>query len=186
MQAGYPRHSLAATVAPYSRCKQGQSSSLPSCRIQRGCESLVEAAGGVCQHRVDLAGIGGQIIAGYGRPTIAARYVVKQPLELMNVVFDGLPEVRIGTIFAANFFKRPLPLGSIEPLCKRAALAAFVALPEVGRGIIVDHPSDIDRKRVKRVDAITCRGLLGVGSLAGRDRRPLRVGFARSACQEIG
>src|SRR5262249_62335797 len=81
---------------------------------------------------------------------------------------------------------RPLPLGSIEPLCKRAALAAFVALPEVGRGIIVDHPSDIDRKRVKRVDAITCRGLLGVGSLAGRDRGPLRAGFARRAWQEIG
>src|SRR5262249_31317372 len=130
---------------------------------------------------------GGPIIAGCGRPAIAARYVVKQPLELMNVVFDGLPEVGIGTIFATNFFKRPLPLGSIEPLCKRAALAAFVALPQVGRGIIIDHRPRVNaRRRVGRVGVIACRVFRGGGSPAGKGRRPLRAGFARGACQEVG
>src|SRR4029077_9553714 len=104
----------------------------------------------------------------------------------MNVVFDRLPEVRIGTIFAAYFFERPLPLGGVEPLCKRPAFAAFIALPQVGRRVVVDHPGDIDGQRVKRIDAVACCGVIGAGSLPGRRWRALRASVARSASQEIG
>ena len=106
------------------------------------------------QHGVDLAGIGGQVVAGDDRPPIAARYVVKQPFKFMNVVFDGLPEVRIGTVFAAYFFERALPLRGVEALSESAALAAFIALPQVSRRVVVDHAGYINRKRVKRLDAI--------------------------------
>ena len=102
------------------------------------------------------AGIGGQVVAGDDRPPIAARYVVKQPFKFMNVVFDGLPEVRIGTVFAAYFFERALPLRGVEALSESAALAAFIALPQVGGGIVVDHARDVDRQRVKRTEAVLC------------------------------
>ena len=74
---------------------------------------LVETAGGVRQQGVDLAGIRGQVIAQHGRPAIAALDVLQQPFELVNVLFDGLPEFGIGAVFAANFVERLLTLGRV-------------------------------------------------------------------------
>src|SRR5437764_1759707 len=125
MRAGCPRRSSAATVALQSRRKQGHLTPLEigAPRVRR--RSLIEAPGGVRQHGVDLAGIGGQVVAGHGRSAITARNVVEQAFELVDIMFDGLPELRIGAVFAADFFERSLALGGVEPLGESAALATF-------------------------------------------------------------
>src|SRR5690349_6513674 len=97
--------------------------------------NLVEAASRVRQHGVNLAGVGSQVIAGNCRTTIAARDIVEQPFELVNVMFDGLPEVRIGSVLAADLLKCPLPLSGVETLGECATLAAFVAFPQVSRRV---------------------------------------------------
>ena len=62
------------------------------------------------QHGVDLAGVRGQVgFARYRRAAIAARHVVEQTLELVEVLLDGLPELGIGAIFAADFVERLCP-----------------------------------------------------------------------------
>src|SRR6516164_839942 len=92
--------------------------------------SLVEPAGGVRQHGVDLAGIGGQIIACDCRIPIAARNVVKEPFKFVDVMFHCLAKLRIGAVLVANFLECPLPLAGVEALCERAAFAPFIPLPE--------------------------------------------------------
>src|SRR5690348_3598875 len=114
-----------AAIAPQARPFEALEIGAP---VETG--SLVEAPGGVRQHGVDLAGVGGQVVAGDGRSAITARNIIEQPFELVNIVFDGLLELRIGAVFATDFFERSLPLGGVEPLGESAALATFIALPQ--------------------------------------------------------
>src|SRR5262249_61433242 len=91
---------------------------------------------------------------------IAARYIVEQPLEFVNIVLDRLTKIRIGPVFTAYLLKCALPLGSIKTLGEDTALAALIVIPQICGGIIVDHPGDIDREYVDRIDALARRSLL--------------------------
>src|SRR5712692_200810 len=157
----------------------------------------VEPAGRVGQHGVDLAGLGGQISARHHLAAIVARDFLQKPLELADIAVDRLLELAIGAIALADLLERLLPGGRVEPLAEDVALAAIVAVPQVGRGVMVDHAGDVDREGVERLDRLA--GALGRAGralvrphrrtvvcawtlvLAGRRRSFL----ARGAAQEI-
>src|SRR5580704_17184705 len=107
--------------------------------------TLVESSRRVRQHGVDLAGVRGEIIARHGRAAIAARDVVEEPLELMDIVLDGLPELGIGAVLVADFIERLLALERVKAFGEYAALTALIALPQLDRRVVVDHPRDINR-----------------------------------------
>src|ERR1051326_1033321 len=94
--------------------------------------ALLEPSRRVRQHGVDLAGVGGQVIARHSGAAVAARHVVEQAFELMDVVLDGLPEFRIAAVFVANLLERPLALRGVELAAAEAAFAALIALPQLG------------------------------------------------------
>ena len=75
---------------------------------------LVEPSGGVRQHGVDLAGVRREVIAHHRRAAVAARNILQEPLEFVDVLLDGLPELGIGAVLAANFIERLLTLGRVE------------------------------------------------------------------------
>src|SRR5580704_6170129 len=52
---------------------------------------LVEPPRRMRQHGVDLAGVGGQVVARYRHAAVAARHVVEQAFELVDILFHGLP-----------------------------------------------------------------------------------------------
>src|SRR5262249_251111 len=74
----------------------------------------------------------------------------------------------------------------VETPAEGAALAALVTLPQLGRGVVIDHPRDIDRKRVDRVDGVALRALVTRRRRGLARRAALRVFLARSAGEEIG
>src|ERR1700733_15520085 len=139
-----------ATVAPRLHHKQGHSRRGIARRLTRTArrDASVEAARGMCQHGVDLAGIGNEIIAGHCRTAIAPRNIVEQPFELVDVVLDGLAKFGIGSVLVANFVERLLARLRIEGPGESATLAPLIAFPQVGGGFVVDHPRDIHRKRI--------------------------------------
>src|SRR5947207_2398704 len=62
----------------------------------------LEAAGGVGEHGVDLAGLRGQIRARHHRAAVVARDVIEQPLELADVAVDRLLELAVAAIALAD------------------------------------------------------------------------------------
>src|SRR5579859_7493675 len=61
---------------------------------------LIEAAGRVRQHGVDLAGFRGQIGARHHLAAVVARDLFEQPLKLADVAVDRLLELAVGAILA--------------------------------------------------------------------------------------
>src|SRR5436305_9848304 len=124
---------------------------------------LLEPARRVGQHGVDLAGIRGEIAAGRRLAALIRRNLVEQPLELHDVAVDGRLELAVATIAVADLLECLLALHRVEAAREHVALAALVAFPELGRRIVIDHASDIDRERVERLDraarltAVRCR-----------------------------
>src|SRR4029077_12164211 len=98
----------------------------------------------------------------------AARGVVEEAFELVDIVLHGLPELRIRTIFVAYFVERLLALQRVEAAREDAALAAPVALPQFGGSFVVDHARDVDRERIERVHRIAWGALFAPCRLARR------------------
>jgi hypothetical protein len=97
-----------------------------------------------------------------------------------------LTKIRIGPVFTAYLLKCALPLGSIKALGEDAALAALVAVPQIGGGIVVDHPGDIDRECVDRIDAVSRRSILAPRRFAGRGLHRGLALVARGAGEQFG
>ena len=57
---------------------------------------LLEPSRGMRQHGVHLAGVRSQVVARHRSAAFAARHVVEQPLELVDILLDGLPELGVG------------------------------------------------------------------------------------------
>src|SRR6516165_5763179 len=147
-------------------------------RSEAEARLLLEAPSGMREHRVDLAGVGGEIVARHRRTALAARHVVDEPLELVDVLLHGLPELGVAAILAADFLECLMPLSGVEAAAEQAiTLAALVALPQLGRGVVVDHAGDVDRERFERVDGVTL--------CARRGRSDRRAFVARGARQDI-
>src|SRR5262249_21669846 len=144
MRPGRPRRSSPPTVAPHLPGKQARLAwpAPPGPHTGR----LIESARGVGPHCVNFSRIGTQIVSCHRGTAIAARFIVEQPLEFVNIVLDRLTKIRIGPVFTAYLLKCALPLGSIKTLGEDTALAALIAIPQICGGIIVDHPGDIDRE----------------------------------------
>src|SRR6516164_2186787 len=155
----------------------------------------VEAAGGVGEHGVDLARLRGEVAARQHLAAVVARHLVEQPLELADVAVDGAPEIAVGPIALADFLERLLALHGVELAREYVALAALVAIPQLGRRVVVDHAGDVDGERIEGVDgvALGALGARGLGrrlacrrSLAWRRRLARgRLGLVRGAREEF-
>src|SRR6266566_2807596 len=130
----------------------------------------VETAGGVGEHGVDLARVRGEIAARQHLAAVVARHLVEQPLELADVAVDGAPEIAIGPIALADFLERLLALHGVELAREYVAFAALVAIPQLGRRVVVDHAGDVDGERIERVDGVALRAR-GLGRRFARGRR---------------
>src|SRR5215468_2521012 len=122
---------------------------------------LVEASSGVGEHGVDLARLRGEVAARQHLAAVVARHLVEQPLELADVAVDSAPEIAVGPIALADFLERLLALRGVELAREYVALAALVAIPQLGRRVVVDHAGDVDGERIERVGgvALGARGL---------------------------
>src|SRR5262249_2089337 len=109
--------------------------------------------GGVRQHGIDLAGFRGEVVAGDRLAALVARHFFEQALEFGDVTVHRVLEIAVGAIALADLVEGLLTLGRIEPPREGIALAAAVAIPEVADRLMVDHPRDVDRDRIERLDA---------------------------------
>src|SRR5262245_12016335 len=98
----------------------------------------------VGKHGVNLAGLRGEIGAGYHLAPIVAGHFVEQTLELGDVTIHSLLEFAIRSVFLADIVECLLTLQGIKAPRKDVALSAFVTIPQVSSGVMVDHPRDID------------------------------------------
>src|SRR5271165_4195761 len=112
---------------------------------------LIESPGGMSEHGVNLPGLRGEIGACHDLPAVIARDLLEQALELADIAVDRSHEVAVTAILAADLLERFLPLIGIELAREHVALAAVVAVPEVGRRVVVDHAGDVDGKRIERL-----------------------------------
>src|SRR5260370_40212019 len=129
---------------------------------------LLEAAGGVGQHGVALAGLRGEIGARHPRAAVVARDVLEQPLELADVAVDRLLEIAVAAIALADLVEGLLPLHRIEPLGEHVAFAALVAVPKLAGRVVIDHAGDVDRERIERFERMPRRTLLAAALLVAR------------------
>ena len=90
-----------------------------------------------------------------------------------DVAVDRLLELAVGAVAAADLLERLLPLQGVEPAREDVAFAALVALPQLGRRVVIDHARDIDRERVERFHRLA--------RLAGVALRLRRTGSSRPA-----
>src|SRR4051812_28487885 len=88
-----------------------------------GDSLLVESPGRVCQHRVDLAGLRGEVGARYHLATVVSGDLVEEPLELADIAVHRLHEVAVAAILLADFLERALALHGVELAREHVALA---------------------------------------------------------------
>src|SRR5262249_29172828 len=121
---------------------------------------------GVGQHGVDLAGLRREIGAGHRLAAVAARDVFQEPLELADVAVDGLLELAVAAILVADLLEGLLALHRVEAAGEDVALAALVAVPQLGGRVVIDHPRDVDGERVERLEAVAGRTIVTAGRRA--------------------
>ena len=129
-------------------------------RSEAEARLLLEAPSGMREHRVDLAGVGGEIVARHRRTALAARNVVDEPLELVDVLLHGLPELGVAAIFAtgndvaasrklARFAFRHLAPGlglfGLGRSAADAAIAADIADETILRGLVTQAMERVTR-----------------------------------------
>src|SRR5262249_57682995 len=66
----------------------------------------------------------------------------------------------VGAILLADLLERLLALQGIQPAGEYVALAAAVAVPQFGGGVVIDHAGDVDRERVERLDRMPRRPII--------------------------
>src|SRR5262245_15040100 len=110
---------------------------------------LVETSCRVGEHGVDLARLRGEIGTRHHLAAVVARNLLEQPLELDDVAVDGALEFAVAAILPADLLERLLALHGVELAAReRVAVAALVAVPQVGGGVVVDHAGNVDRERI--------------------------------------
>src|SRR5262245_27820452 len=128
---------------PDSRTKEKGAAAPFSVRFYRA--ALLEAAGRVRQHGVHLAGIRGEVRARRRLAALILRDLIQQPLELRDIAVDRHFELAIGPVAVADLVERLLALHRVKPAREYVAFAALVAVPQLGRRVVIDHAGDIDR-----------------------------------------
>src|SRR6266404_3204731 len=184
----HPGYAVASAVAPN---KTGALIARPLALTARA--RSVETAGGVGEHGVDLARVRGEIASRQHLAAVVARHLVEQPLELADVAVDGAPEIAIGPIALADFLERLLALHGVELAREYVEFAALVAIPQLGRRVVVDHAGDVYGERIEGVDGVALRAR-GLGRRFARGRRFAwrrslargRLGLVRGAREQLG
>lgn len=69
------------------------------------------------KHRIDLAGIGGEVGLGDAPVAVGAGHVGEQLLEIGDVAVHGGAEFRFAFVFALDLVKRRLALQRVEATC---------------------------------------------------------------------
>src|SRR3984893_69896 len=147
----------------------------------------VEAAGGVGEQGIDLARLRGEVAARQHLAAVVARHFLEQPVELADVAGDGAPEIAVGPIALADFLERLLALHGVELAGEYVAFATLVAIPQLGRRVVIDHAGDVDDERIARVGGVAL-GARGLAQRLARRRRLARgrLGLVRGAREQLG
>src|SRR2546421_6740254 len=111
----------------------------PRPRYSAFSAGLFESPRRVRQHGVDLAGIRSEVAARGRLAALVLRDLVQQPLEFADIAVDSRLEFAVAAVSVADFLKRLLPLQGVEAAREHIAFAALVALPQLGRSVVVDH-----------------------------------------------
>ncbi len=114
------------------------------------------------KHRVDLAGIGGEVGLGDCPVTVRAGDISEQLFEIGDVAVHGGAEFGLPLVFALDLVKRRLALQRIEATGEDITFAALVPAPQFHRRIVVDRAGDVDGQRVQRFHHVT--RIAGIGS----------------------
>ncbi len=139
------------------------------------------------EHRIDLAGLRREIGARQSVVAVVTADIREQTLELLDIAIDRDPEIRIGTVAAADFLERLGAASDVEPAREGATFATTITIPCVSDGSMIDHPRDVVRDRFKR--------FRGGGAAPDRwqharclflRRRTARLLVARRAGQQVG
>ena len=97
------------------------------------------------QHRVDLAGVRGQVGLRHDVVAVVAGDVLEQLLEIVAVAVDRGAEVGVVLVLAADLVEGLLALQRVEAAREDVALAAPVAVPQLDRRFVVDGARNVDR-----------------------------------------
>src|SRR6516225_8600907 len=153
----------------------------------------IEPTGGMREHGVDLAGLRREIGACHRLSAVILRNLLEQALELADIAIDRAHEVAVAAILATNLLERLLPLIGVKLAREHVLLAAIVTIPEVGRGVVIDHARDVDGKRVERFERRSLAARTLLRALARRRRFPRRrrlthraVRVLRGAREQVG
>jgi hypothetical protein len=66
-------------------------------------------------------------------------------------------------------------LHGVELAGEHVALAALVAIPQLGGGVVIDHAGDVDRQRVERLDGCGAQGARRRAGAVGRGSSAVRA-----------
>src|SRR5262249_42843443 len=69
---------------------------------------------------------------------------------LADVAIHGLLEFVIRAILLTDVIERLLPLQGVESAGKNVAFATLVTIPQIGGGVRVNHPRDVDLNVIPR------------------------------------
>src|SRR5712691_12226261 len=119
------------------------------------CGWSVETTGRVGKHGINLAGFRGEVGSHQHLPAVLARDLLEQPLEFADIAIDGAFEFAVAAIALADLLERLLPLHRVKLAREHVAFAAFVAVPQLGGGVMVDHAGDVDGEGVERFHTVT-------------------------------
>src|SRR3954462_7986128 len=101
---------------------------------------LLEPARSMSEQRVDLARLRSQVGADHRAVAIIARHIGQQPLELLRIAVDRLPELGVGCIAPADLVEGLLTLWRVETPREGVPLSAIIAFPGITRLGVIDHP----------------------------------------------
>ena len=85
----------------------------------------------MCQHRVDLAGVGRQVALRHYLVAIVAGDVAEQLFKVGDIAVDGGAELRFAVVFALDLVEGLLALQRVEAAGEDVALAALVTPPQI-------------------------------------------------------
>ena len=128
------------------------------------------------QHRVDLAGIGDEIVG--GRRGVLAAHLAEQALEIAHIAVDRRAELLLLLIAATDLVEGLLALERVKAAREDVLLAAIVTLPEFARRLRIDGAGDLAGEIAERF-----LRTVGAGGRAGLLGRLLL--FARGTAQQI-
>ena len=96
----------------------------------------------MCQHGVDLAGLGRQVGVGEHGVTVVAADLRQQAVELLDVAVDGLLEVRVAAVLLSTV-TYALSMVLLRARAQRDAAITIVAIQNVAPALMLAGPAAV-------------------------------------------